>query len=356
MIFSNFIMLTLDVVFLWISLNSTLPYSYSSNQVLSDSLKPKFNKILDFDITDTIWNRTNDIDDMIQFGEEIFCVNRESVYTLDTKNRRLIPCINGMNIQRDEEDAATRLAILHDKLYVSLLDNGIYQYDVTKKSWNRIKKGMLDTDTTFFDLISCNGTLYAPAHDHGLYALNEKKLAWEKVKGENAYGILKCACLDSVLWVGTIANDLYILSPKSGQLRKVKRFKEPEWVERSMIGAGITGMMNKGDTLYMGVHVSGMFKSTDGGRTWDQKRIKFVVGPTMMWDGFLLMSDNWGYRKGLFILDPKTDEFHKIELGLGDVTVEFMKCIGDTFYLATRNSLYTMPWVDFRKYYLPAGQ
>lgn len=343
-------MITICIWDVW-SFNYT--FSFSNHPDSNDSIKPKWNKILNFNIFDTVWNRTYVIDDMVQFGEEIFCVNRESVYTLDKKNHRLVPCINGLNILNDIDDAATRLSIHKNKLYVALLDHGIYQYDVKKKSWNRMKTGMLETDTTFFDLISCNGALYAPAHDNGLYALKDKKQEWEKVKGENAYGILECACIDSVLWVGTIANELYVLSPISGQLRKFKQFKEPEWVEKSMIGAGITGMMNKGDTLYVGVHVSGIFKSPDGGKTWDKNRIKFVLGPTMMKDGFLLMSDNWGYRNGLFILDPETDEFHKIELGLGDVTVEFMKCIGDTFYLATRNSLYSMPWVDFKKFYLP---
>ena len=329
--------------------------SYSKCFEYSDSTRPKFIKILDFNCYDTVWNRTYSIEDMIKFDTKIFVVNRESVYTLDTVNRKLIRIISGMNILRMGEDAATKLAINNDRLYVALLDKGIYMLDEQKQRWKRTNKGMKEADSTFFDLISCNGTLYAPAHDNGLYALNDKKQEWEKVKGQNAYGILKCACVDSVLWVGTIANELYILSPISGQLRKVKQFKEPEWVEKSMIGAGITGIMNNGDTLYVGVHVSGIFKSTDGGKTWDQKRIKFVIGETYVWDDIMLISDNWGYRKGLFILDPKTDEFHKIELGLGDVTVEFMKCIGDTFYLATRNSLYTMPCVDFRKYYMPSG-
>lgn len=338
--------------FICFGFNANPAISLSKDTMFSDSVKPQFTKILDFSIADTIWNRTHSIDDMVLFNGEIFCVNRESVYILDSRNRRLNPCINGMDIKRDEEDAATRLAILNNNLYVALLDNGIYLFDTIGQIWKRMHQGMPDNDTTFFDLISCNGTLYAPAHDDGLFALNERNQKWEKVKGEKARGILKCSCLDSVLWLGTIANDLFVLSPKSGELRKVKSFKEPEWVEKSMIGAGITAMMNRGDTLYMGVHVSGIFKSLDRGKTWDQKRIKFVVGVAYDWEGYMLVSDNFGYRNGLFILDPQTDEMLKVDLGLGDVKVEYMECLDGTFYLCTNESLFSIPCEDFKKYYL----
>lgn len=315
-----------------------------------DSLKPKFTRILDFSKYDSVYHRTYSIDDMVLFDSAIYCVNRESVFVLNVSKGELTQFTNGMDLRNNSQDAATKLIVHKNNLYVALLDYGIYKLDSKKRMWIPIKSGL--KDSTFFDLISCNGTLYAPAHNDGLFALNERNQTWEKVKGEDARGILKCGCLDSVLWVGNIANDLFLLSPKSGQLRKVKRFKEPEWVEKSMIGAGITAMMNRGDSLYMGVHVSGVFKSTDGGKTWDQKRIKFVVGVAYDWEGYLLISDNFGYRNGLFIFDPQTDEILNVDLGLGDIQVEYMKCIDGTFYLCTNESLYSIPCDVFKKYYL----
>lgn len=337
-------------LFFLLSLLSNVIVAYTSGheKIVTDTAKPALKNILDWSGSKELVRPVNS---MVFYKSKLYYSTRNGIFILDTKNKKPIPVAGGLDINVPNYNVFTKLVVHKNNLYAANLFNGIYQFNDKNEKWVALKKGL--TDSSFFDLISCNGILYAPSHDNGLFEFNDNDATWTVVKGNNVKLLCKGGCIDSILWVGNMANELFRLNPKTNEIKRILQFRDADKYENSVIGVGITGLEYVNDTIFAGCHVNGIFKSTDNGLTWSKKPIKFVVGVMYKWQGMIFISDYWGYKDGLFLFSTATDEFQKMELGLADQKILDVQCINGVFYITNLDGIWAISSVDFLKYYVP---
>lgn len=82
---------------------------------------------------------------MVMYKSQIFVSKRDGIYILDKKSNQLSRFHNGINPQRMEDSAFTKLVVHKNRLYAAGLFNGIFCLEDERQKWIPLNNGLTDT-------------------------------------------------------------------------------------------------------------------------------------------------------------------------------------------------------------------